>query len=132
MVLACEQPGTTTVAHTVRAAVPTEERPSAPRSEQEHATPRGDGSLTQDVCATAICPHATRLQCGSIEHCVQGCREMLAVPVCQQATASFLDCIAKERDEHWECDTETRVPMIKDGYCDPQQRDLVKCMESAS
>jgi hypothetical protein len=57
---------------------------------------------------------------------------MLATPVCQQWMAAFLECIAKEPDEHWECDTETKVPMIKDGYCDPQQRDLVKCMESAS
>jgi hypothetical protein len=95
---------------------------AAPQSVAPPAAPSGD------LCAT-ICRHATNLACGSAADCSRGCQEMLATPICREQTRGFFACIAGETSAHWECDGNTGMPAIKDGYCSEPQRAFFDCLE---
>jgi hypothetical protein len=121
------------------AAIPSPAAKSAPRSvatvekqpdkqlaeadPSKQRKPLASGVAPVPAVCVAICHQASTLHCGTAEECAQGCREMLALP-CQLPMASLLACLAKEPAEHWECDTESKAPTIKDGYCDAQQRGI--------
>jgi hypothetical protein len=85
-----------------------------------------------DALCLAACRKASGLHCTGAEDCTSGCRELLALRGCLPVVTSFLECLSKEPLEHWECDSETHVPGIRDGYCEPEQSAIARCMGSAS
>lgn len=85
-----------------------------------------------NVLCLTVCNKAAGLHCGAAEECSNGCKEMLSVPNCQTVMVALLECLAKEPLEHWECDSESHIPAIRDGYCESQQHDVARCAGSPS
>jgi hypothetical protein len=84
-----------------------------------------------DVCRT-ISDHAIALHCGTPDRCTVECRQMLAGPGCQGQLTAFLQCAVREPIDHWHCDDALQTPALRDGYCDAQQGELIRCMSSDS
>ncbi|HET8938808.1 MAG TPA: hypothetical protein VFN67_35425 [Polyangiales bacterium] len=96
----------------------------------EPARPSAAPAASSALCL-AVCSKASGLHCSGAEECSSGCQEMLSIPNCQTVMVAFLECLSKEPLDHWECDNESHMPAIRDGYCEAQQHDVARCVKSA-
>lgn len=99
--------------------------PAAAPASSGAEPPADSNALCLQTCRKAEC-----LGCAGAEDCKVGCQELLALPGCRTAMASFV-CVSEQPLKHWECDGEVPVPAIRDGYCESQQSQVARCMGGA-
>jgi hypothetical protein len=54
---------------------------------------------------------------------------MAALTPCSLEMAGFYDCLVAEPLKHWECGDDG-VAVIREGFCDAEQRKALQCMEA--
>ena len=111
--------------------------PPAPASVQPQAapapTPVASAALppadarTRAQCAS-ICTRSRELHCKQPETCEPNCLAMQAATPCGPQFSGFYACLVGQPAAHFECDEESGVAQIRDGYCDREQELTVACM----
>jgi hypothetical protein len=82
---------------------------------------------TRAQCSS-ICSRSNELHCKHPETCLPNCLAMQAATPCGREFAGFYACLVGQPVAHFECDEESGVAQIRDGYCDAEQERTVACM----
>jgi hypothetical protein len=119
---------------------PVEQQPSAPTraaAEEPAVAPNTKAAASNtkaaapDARCTDICEHTVKLACGSRQACMDACAEANDGSICDHEMRAFVTCSLTHPVAHWEC-TENGVAAIKQGFCDGEQQDFVRCFEAAA
>jgi hypothetical protein len=76
-----------------------------------------------------ICERSRQLACSHADECVPNCQAMGIISGCADQVAAMYRCLVQHRVSHWEC-ADDGVAAIREGYCDKEQEQAIKCIES--
>lgn len=109
---------TTSAALSAADAAPPAQRPSGPTA----------GPAIEATCRD-ICDHSQKLNCKNAAECTPNCIGMATTTPCSKEVGVLYACLVKQPAPNWEC-TADGVASIRDGFCDKEQMQTVRCMES--
>jgi len=84
---------------------------------------------TREQCA-AICELSRQLRCKSPAQCLPNCLAMASATPCGQQINEFYTCLVGQPPARWQCDSESGVAQIREGFCEKEQAQTVSCMEA--
>ena len=58
------------------------------------------------------------------------CLAMASATPCSQQISEFYACLAVQPAARWQCDNESGVAQIREGFCEKEQAQSVSCMET--
>ena len=123
----CKQkaPPTAETVAPMAAAAPAQQPP--PSRPPIATAPSGTLAGGDDPCP-AICDRTRPLKCKRAAACRETCGQMRLVDTCVAEMAAVMSCFARQPLSSWECSEEGDAAM-KDGLCDTQQGQFVRCIE---
>jgi hypothetical protein len=96
---------------------------------QEQAKP--SSRAADSKACLVLCKIGDELECGTpFPLCVQQCQEMTHIPKCSAEMQAALQCFAQQPTWEWECDTESKMPTVKEGRCGEEQRRVAECIKA--
>ena len=84
-------------------------------------------ATTRSQCAN-ICERSSALHCAHASECVPNCLAMQAATPCGAPFSAFYACLVREPTTHYQCDEQSGVAQIKDGFCESEQKAAYQCM----
>jgi len=101
--------------------------PASPSQPPIATAPSGSPAGGDDPCP-AICERTRPLKCKRAAACRETCGQMRLVETCAAEMAAVMTCFGRQPLSSWECSEEGDAAM-KDGFCDTQQGQFVRCVE---
>lgn len=84
-------------------------------------------ATTRAQCAN-ICERSNTLHCKQASECLPNCLAMQAATPCGVPFSAFYACLVREPTSHYQCDEQSGVAQIKDGFCEKEQQVAYQCM----
>ena len=75
-----------------------------------------------------ICDRSRVLQCSNLAKCMPNCLAMGSLTPCSGPMQAFFQCLRKQPAANWQCAPDG-VAAIRDGFCDTEQAETVRCMQ---
>ena len=80
---------------------------------------------------SVLCEKTAPLKCGAEAQCAEGCFESFNLPVCMQEMEQFLTCSTNAPLSDFVCNPDTGAAALKDGVCDAEQANIIRCMSQS-
>jgi len=101
---------------------------AAPASPPSQPPPTATAPSGGDDPCPAICERTRPLKCKRAAACRETCGQMRLVDTCVAEMAAVMTCFGRQPLSSWQCSEEGDAAM-KDGFCDTQQGQFVRCIE---
>jgi hypothetical protein len=85
-------------------------------------------SEVESLCSS-ICERSRVLRCPRADDCMLNCVGSASGTPCNAEFQAFYRCLVPQPIKNWEC-AEDGVAAIKSGFCEKEQENAVRCMET--
>jgi hypothetical protein len=106
--------------------------PTPPSPSAESGAPASDEhvKIAPDVARACvnICQRSQDLACPKAAECQPHCIGMGSLTPCSKEIMALYRCLVDQPVKNWECGSDG-VAAIRPGFCDPEQAEVVQCME---